>query len=805
MTEGQVSKLMPRPRRHWCVAALILLSAAVLVGCAGVQAYRDGNALLAEGKVEQGLAKLEEAVRLDPKNAEYRIALASRRASALNQLIAGGDAARREGRLTEAEKAYRQAQTFEPSNTMARQGLDAVVMERRHRLAVTAADAQFKKGGAADLIDALERLRPVLSENPSQREALNLKARIDETRAMSARPEAKLAATYKKPITLEFRDAPLKSVFDVISKVSGLSFFFDKDVRPDLKASILAKNTSIEDAVRLLLVTNQLEQKILGDNSILVYPNTPQKLKDYQALAVRTFYLSNADVKAVSNTIKTIVKTKDMVIDERLGLIIVRDTPDAIRMAERIVALQDLSDPEVMLEVEVLEIKRSRLLEAGIQWPSQLVLSPLQSGTAPLTLSALANLNSSTIQASVGSIVVNASKQNQVGNILANPRIRVRNKEKAKVLIGDRVPVITTTSTSTGFVAESVAYVDVGLKLEVEPTIYLDEEVAIKVNLEVSSLVKEVVSKTGSLTYQIGTRGASTVLRLKDGETQILAGLISDEERTTANKVPGFGELPVLGRLFGSEKDTADRSEILLSITPHVVRSIRRPDLLAAEFDSGTETSVGAAPLYLTTLEPDKADAAGSKVGTPVAASTPQVATVVAPAKASVLPAPVATPAPTRGPTLVQATAGPLALNWQVPNQVKAGEQFSAVLRVNSQAALRGLPLLIGFDPKLLQVVSVQEGDFFKQSGGSTTFSHRIDPAQGKVFVATVRQNTAGNDAGVNGTGAVVTLTFKALRPAGSGTPGPATAKLQLLSATPEPPTQTPVGVPIEPLIRIVP
>jgi general secretion pathway protein D len=332
--------------------------------------------------------------------------------------VLAGEAARREGRLTDAEKAYRQVQAIEPDNAMARQGLDALLTERRHRQAVTEGEALLKKGGAADLDLALERIRPVLAENPNQKDALNLKARVDEARGKLVKPETRLAAAYRKPITLEFRDAPLKAVFDVIAKVSGLNFLFDKDIRPDLKASILVKNTSIEDAVRLLLVTNQLEQKVLGDNALLIYPNTPQKLKDYQTLAVRSFYLTNADVKAVSGAIKTLVKTKDLVIDERLGIIMMRDTPEAIRMAERIVALQDLSDPEVMLDVEVLEIKRTRLMELGVQWPSQLTLSPLNMATQPWTLNDLRNINRNTVQATVGSTLINARKEDTDGNIL---------------------------------------------------------------------------------------------------------------------------------------------------------------------------------------------------------------------------------------------------------------------------------------------------------------------------------------------------------------------------------------------------
>ena len=142
-----------------------------------------------------------------------------------------------------------------------------------------------------------------------------------------------------------------------------------------------------------------------------------------------------------------------------------------------------------------------------------------------------------------------------------------------------------------------------------------------------------------------------------------------------------------------------------------------------------------------------------------------------------------------------------MSLNWQAPAQVKVGEQFSAVLRVSSQGAVRGMPMLIGFDPQLLQVVNVQEGDFFKQSGGATNFSHRIDPAQGKVFVAAVRQNASGSDAGVNGNGALVTVNFKALKP----TAAAAAAKLQLLSANPEPSSAAPLAMPPEQLVQIVP
>jgi general secretion pathway protein D len=178
-------------------------------------------------------------------------------------------------------------------------------------------------------------------------------------------------------------------------------------------------------------------------------------------------------------------------------------------------------------------------------------------------------------------------------NVLANPRIRVKNKEKARIHIGDKVPVITTTAGSTGFVSESVSYLDVGLKLEVEPLVSLEDEVGIKVGLEVSNITQQVKTTGGTVAYQVGTRNAATTLRLRDGQTQVLAGLISDEDRRTASKVPGMSRLPVVGRLFSNNGETLTKTEIVLLVTPRVLRNIERPGARIEEFNSGTELEIG--------------------------------------------------------------------------------------------------------------------------------------------------------------------------------------------------------------------
>jgi general secretion pathway protein D len=168
-------------------------------------------------------------------------------------------------------------------------------------------------------------------------------------------------------------------------------------------------------------------------------------------------------------------------------------------------------------------------------------------------------------------------------------------KEKARVHIGDRVPVITTTAGATGFVSESINYLDVGLKLEVEPVVNLDDEVGIKVGLEVSNISQENRTPSGTVSYQVGTRNAATTLKLRDGETQVLAGLINDEDRRSANQVPGAANMPLIGRLFKNNTDTVNKTEIVLLITPRVIRGIERPEARLEEFNSGTELEVGGA------------------------------------------------------------------------------------------------------------------------------------------------------------------------------------------------------------------
>jgi general secretion pathway protein D len=706
-----------------------------LAACAGQRVYDEGIALIDQGQAEDGLARIEQAMKLEPDNMRYRQAYFRERDVALQRYAALAENSRQQAQWDTAEAAYRRMLALAPDNTRAKTGLETLKTERRQREQLTEAEALLKKG---DQAGALAKVRAVLAETAANREAQLLLRRIEarSLRAASAGPQ--LSAALRKPVTLEFRDASLRQVFELVSRTTGLNFIFDRDVRPDLRTTVFVKNSSVEEVLRFILVTNQLERKVLSENTLLIYPNTAAKVRDYQDLVVKTFYLANTDAKTAANMIRTMVKTKELHIDEKLNLVVMRDTPDAVRMAERLIANQDLAEPEVMLEVEVMEVSRNSLYNLGIQFPDRVSASLVgAAGTAgSVTLPEWLNRNSGLVRLSFTDplLVFNLRNTLDRANLLANPRIRVKSKDKAKVHIGDKVPVITTTSTATGFVSESVSYLDIGLKLDVEPTVYLEDDVGIKIGLEVSSIVREIKSATGTLTYQVGTRNAATTLRLKDGETQVLAGLISDEDRRSAVQIPGLGSIPVLGRLFGSNQDTRNKTEIVLLITPHVVRNLARPELRFEEFPGGTEAAAGAPPLLLqSSLSTALPDSVGAS-----------------------------------------ASLGTTRVLLKAPENIPAGQEFTLSVFLETEAALRGGLLDFAFDPSRLKFVRAEPGAMLAAADKDAAFRANAPEALGRLNLSF----TSKGD--LKGTGELARVTLQMVG-AAAGTP---TLRLEALNFT---------------------
>lgn len=782
------------PRR----LAAVLLLAGLLGGCAAQRLHSESERQFNAGQTEKGLQTLREAMRLEPDNLQYRAEYARRIDMEVGRLTRLAESLRERGDTAGARDAYLAAQKLDPNNERVRRGLSDVEMDVRHA-AVLAEAEKLLAAGKTD--QALERAAAVKHENPASRHAQQLIRRINaEAEAQRRTKEAAAGAQsiMKKPVTLQFRDANLRMVFEALSRTTGLNAVFDRDVRPDLKTTIFVRDGSVEDTVDLILLQNQLDKKILNANTLFIYPATPAKQKEYQDLKVRTFRISNGDAKYMQSMLKSVLKIKEVQVDERTNTLVLRDTPEALDVAAKVIAAQDLPDAEVMLEVQVMEVSRDRLSSLGIKWPDGFSVSTPTDASGVLTYGALRNLKRDQLLVTPLSIGANFKLEDTDANLLASPRIRVRDREKAKILIGDKVPVITNAvtpvSTGSAVVTGSIQYIDVGIKLEAEPHVYEEGEVGIKLNLEVSNIVKEITGAGGSLAYQIGTRSASTSLRLRDGETQVLGGLINDADRNTSAKVPGIGQLPVLGRLFSNDTGNKTKTEIVLSITPRIVRAKGIAEDNMADAWSGTESSIREKPLRLDPISsvrsglggttagggirieppalvphpakaggpaalPASGSAAGSAANTQPAAGTSEIK----PAALSQTVAPQAAPAkteqPPQAPAASVAGTGP-ELAWGKAGPVKKGEQFSVSINASGFNGVRSVPLMIQYDPAVLSFVDADLGEF-----GARARAVKADPV---ILANAGRVNMTlnpGKEQSFTGSGELLKLTFAAKLP----------------------------------------
>lgn len=570
---------------------LVLVTALLLGGCAN-PALRDAQTLTQSGQHEAALQRLQTAATAAPADMNVRAAYLKQRDTTVAHLIYVAESTRAAGREAELESVLARLEAAAPGHPRAAWLREEIRRtERQQRRVAEARSAIDKKEWAL----AEAALRAVIAESPGHTDARSMLATLDEQRAEQTRVQAnRQLASSAKPITLEFREATLRSVFEALARAANINFVFDKDVRGDARISLFLRNVSVEEALRVILNTQQLGSKLLNDNTLLLFPNNSQKQRDLLDTVTRSFYLINADPKQAQALIRTVAKTRDIFVDERLNLLVVRDTPEVVRLIERLVAGLDLPDPEVMLEVEVMDVSSKKLTELGISWPTTVSYGNPNGGT---TLSSTDGLRGWTVNPLA---IATLRGTTDITNLLANPKIRARNREKAKILLGEKLPVFTTTSTANVGVSASVSYLDVGLKVELEPQVQLDNDVTLKVMLEVSSVTGKVAGPEGSLAYQVGTRQASTSLRLRDGETQILAGLINDEDSKNAAGLPWVHNMPVLGRLFGKTVDSRNKTEVVMLVTPRVVRNLNHATLPVLPMASGTESQPGAPAWTLT-------------------------------------------------------------------------------------------------------------------------------------------------------------------------------------------------------------
>jgi general secretion pathway protein D len=657
--------------------SLVGITLLALSACVGPDALRRAEDQLAAGQWEGAIASFNEVSKLEPANAEYRAATLRATEKATNALLLDAAAAS-EKQPAQASEIYQRILRISPKNESAAKGLLALETTRRHQRLFDDA-ARAANGGREQ--EARAKYKKLLLERPNHGAAKEALQAMDEK---AGRPSARVSLdpALRKPVTLEFRDASVKMVFDALAASTGINFVFDRDLKLDARITVFLRNVAFDEALEQITSSNGLARRVVNANTLLIYPALPNKTREYQDLTVRNFFVANADVKQLSNLLKTVLKVKDLFTDEKRNLIVIRDTPEIVVMAEKLVAAHDQPEPEVMLEVEILEFNHTKDDNLGVTFPTEVKFGV----ASPITLAALNAVNEGAVNVTGLNPAIAINLKRQIGdiNLLANPRIRVRNREKAKFHIGDKVPVITSTTypgTTAAVTSSAVSYLDVGIKLEFEPSIQLDDDVVIKTVLEVSSITNKV-ENAGTTAYQVGTRNATTTLTLRDGETQVLAGLLSTDETNTTNRLPGLGDIPVLGNLFSSRAVKGGRKEILLSITPRIVRNLHRPteDLMEINFgpEAGSQGGTGQGlvvaqplippPMPVRPTPPAAPPPSGLMPMVPFGSSAPQA-----------VAAPVATPAPGTATTTTTTTSTTTTtapqLDFEAPPGVGSGSR----------------------------------------------------------------------------------------------------------------------------------
>ncbi|WP_342321912.1 secretin N-terminal domain-containing protein [Kosakonia sp. BYX6] len=489
-----------------------------------------------------------------------------------------------------ATNAWRAVLLYQPGNFLAQQGLKKIdslrVLDKLYQEAV----AQYKTEPEL----ALQKIQQILEEEPNWPQAMEIRDHLMREIALQNQPEKKINRELRKPVSFNFSKHNLKDVFAAISQITGINIIYDKDVPDTATTSLIAHDTSAENALNLLLLSNQLRKKILNSNTLLIYPATLQKEKMYRDTVVKTVFLGYAKAKELNVALRNLIKIRDVHVDERTNSVTFRGPRESVEKAEQLLITLDRPEAEVTLAVEVLEVDAKDVESLGINYPGQIGIG-LNSAEEGSSNIALDGVRKSNMFINLGSSQGLSASMQQIrshARVLANPRIRVKNNKKATVDIGERIPVLTS-SISEGFSQEQVEYQDVGLKLEVTPDISVDNTISMDVKFNLSTIGSAEHSKDGVAYYRTNNREAATVLSSQNGETQMLAGLIKDSESDGLTGLPKLAALPLLGKLFGNHESDHERTEVVLLITPSIERSIDLPGTHINTIEMGSEDAQG--------------------------------------------------------------------------------------------------------------------------------------------------------------------------------------------------------------------
>jgi len=662
--------------------------------CAASKAYRKGREASLAKEWDKAVAYYSEAVKHDPNNPRYRLELDIAKRNASYQHLKRAKAAMNEGNYQLALVEFRLAVDLDPTNQLAQ--------------------IEFEK--------ARERV---------QKEAARRRGEIEKKHA--EKPKFALREIAKGKINLHFPRSTIKEIYQAISKLSGINILFDSSVR-DRPASFTVKGVTFEEALDGFTQANGFFYKVLNPKTIIIIPNTPVKRKQYLEQGIRTFYLRNADPKEVVTQLRSLLNFRNISLDSKLNAVIVKGSKDELSLAEGIIERLDKPRGEVIVDLEILEVNRDKLNEFGVLFDNYKVIQTLNQGEGGISLTDLKKTTPSDWFLTIPSIAYSFLKQDTNAKLIAKPQLRITEGEKSKLFIGESVPVKQTVFNPAQTVGGNVVpissytYRDVGITIEVTPRINSKDEVTLELSIKVDSLLSQV----GEALPIFTSRTFNTVIRLHDGETNLLAGLIRSYERKGLTGIPGISDIPILGRLFSQNRFEKNETDIVLTLTPHI---ISYPEI---------------------TPEDLKEIWAGTAQFPSYRASFPSEELRVSPPKGE----------REKYEEKIKTRIG-VSPGFITPAQ---GQHFSVEIVISDAENVARAMFQLIFDPRFLEVANISLGGFMGSDGAEVSFVRNFNNQAGIVSVNLAR---LGTKEGVSGNGTLVRIEFIAkklgLAPIGFG------------------------------------
>ncbi len=719
-----------------CGSLLLCVGFGLLVaGCPkGQPDYNQGKKAETIQDYDAAFAYYQKAAKADPYNANYKIKLNRIRFEASELHVKRGVELRKQGDLQGAAGEFQRAQAMDPSSPVADQELRNTV----------------------EMIAEKNRAADAAAEPPADANEAPLAASPPEIKPLS-----------RAPINLKMPNQEAKIIFDTIGKLAGLTVIYDPDF-PARRISVELNNVTMEQALEIVSLESKAFVKPVTENIIFVIPDQPQKRRDYEEQVVKTIYLSNTfqpqDITEIMTGLRQLLDLKRIQQLNSQNAIIVRDTPDKLLLAEKIIHDIDKAKPEVVVQVEVLEARTDRLRDLGIL-PGQtasIAINPnnntssssstTTTTTAATTLNQLRHLSGADYTVTLPSLTANAVLSDTNTKIIQNPEVRSVDGQTAKLRIGDRIPIATGSfqagvgvgsTGGAGFVNPLVntqfTYLDVGVNIDLTPRVHPNRDVSLKLKVEVSAHTNDV--SIGGITQPvISQRVIEHDIRLKEGEVSILGGLVQRSDSKTLEGWPGLARLPLLRYLFSHDKTDHQEDEVLIVLTPRIVRIPEWTKANLRSLYSGSETNVQV-----------KRE---SEIRAPVQppATSPQAQTN------QNTGAGVPTPAP--------GAAAAAKIRFEPQSlSLKAGQTATIGVVVENVSDLFSIPLLLQYNPAVISVEEVQHGGFLSGGTQEIAIVQQVFKEKGQAIIsATRRPNTPG----VSGSGTLIGIVVKALAPGSS-------------------------------------